>query len=82
MSNEITYPEQAKIDGIEGKIFIKSTIPKTGEAIDANVAKSVNGLLNAEALRVITEMPNWKPGMVDDKAVNVEFVIPINFKFQ
>jgi len=80
LSNEITYPEQAKLDGIEGKVFIKFTISKTGEVIDANVAKSVNELLDAEALRVISEMPNWMPGMVDNKAVMVEFVIPINFK--
>lgn len=82
LSNEITYPEQAKLDGTEGKVFIKFTINKTGEVVDAFVVEPVNELLDAEALRVISEMPNWIPGMVDDKAVNVEFVIPINFKLQ
>ncbi len=79
---EITYPPQAKTDGIEGKVFVKFVISKTGEVKNAEVVEPVNELLDAEAVRVIAEMPDWTPGEVDGKPVNVEFVIPINFKLQ
>ncbi len=80
--NEIKYPEAAKKEEIEGKVFIKFKVAKTGEVEDARVVEPVNELLDAEALRVISEMPDWTPGQIGGKAVNVEYVIPINFKLQ
>ncbi|MBN2776009.1 MAG: M56 family metallopeptidase [Bacteroidales bacterium] len=82
LSGAITYPDVAKHDGIEGKVFVEFTISKTGKVVDAKVVESVNEYLDAEALRVISEMPDWIPGETAGKPVNVKFVIPINFKLQ
>jgi protein TonB len=38
--------------------------------------------LDAEAIRVVSQMPDWKPGMQRGKAVSVEYTIPIEFKLQ
>jgi len=80
--NEIKYPEAAKKGEIEGKVFIKFKVTKTGKVEEASVLEPVDELLDAEALRVILAMPDWTPGQIDGKAVNVEYVIPINFKLQ
>ncbi|MDD4217679.1 MAG: energy transducer TonB [Bacteroidales bacterium] len=80
--NEINYPEQSKLDGIEGRVFIKFIISKTGEIINASVASSVNETLDAEALRVVSGMPKWTPGEIEGQPVNVEFVVPIHFKLE
>ncbi len=80
LSSGIIYPSKAKEDGIEGKVFIKFKVSKTGAVKDAEVIEPVDELLDAEALRVISEMPDWTPGEIDGKPVNVEYVIPINFK--
>ena len=44
-----------------------------------NVIKVVDPLLEAEALRVVSAMPKWKPGMIKGKAVRVKYNIPVKF---
>ena len=41
--------------------------------------KSVDPLLDAEALRVISAMPNWKPGKQNGKVVRVKYTVPLSF---
>ncbi len=76
----VKYPEQAKKDGIQGKVFISFTVTKTGKIEKTKVTQSVNALLDAEALRVVSSMPDWIPGEVGGKAVDAEMTLPIQFK--
>jgi len=80
ISNNIKYPEKAKIDSITGKVFLSFVVKKDGSIGDVQVIRGVHPLLDAEAARVIKMMPNWKPGKQRGKNVNVKFLIPINFK--
>ena len=81
LMQNIKYPEDAKKNGIQGKVYISFVINKQGQVTDVAVDRSVHTLLDAEALRVVSAFPNWTPGEANGKAVNVEFKIPINFKF-
>jgi len=74
------YPEDAIKNKIEGLVTVKFIIAVDGSICDAEVVKSVNPLLDAEALRVINAMPNWIPGKVDGRPAAVSMVLPINFK--
>ncbi|PKP23092.1 MAG: hypothetical protein CVU05_01170 [Bacteroidetes bacterium HGW-Bacteroidetes-21] len=76
----IKYPEDAKNKGIQGKVFVNFVVSKTGKIQDVSVAQSVNPLLDAEAVRVISSMPNWTPGEDKGKKVDVQITLPINFK--
>ena len=38
--------------------------------------------LAAEAVRVVSVMPNWTPGMQGGKPVNVQYMLPISFRLQ
>jgi len=76
------YPEIAQNDGIEGIIYIRFVITKTGDIGSTKVMCQVNPLLEEEALRVITSMPRWKSGFTDGIPVNVWYIIPIDFKLQ
>ncbi|MBI5540264.1 MAG: energy transducer TonB [Bacteroidia bacterium] len=80
IGTNIRYPTYAKEKGIEGKVFIRFIISKTGKVDSVTVLKGVYPLLDEEAIRVVAKMPDWKPGMQDGKPVNVSFHIPINFK--
>ena len=57
-------------------------INKNGEPVNFRIAKSVNPLLDQEAIRVLQLMPNWKPGTQRGKAVRVSYTVPINFQLQ
>lgn len=80
--SNIKYPQEAKEKKIQGKVYVSFVVTKTGAVADVKIKKSVNKLLDEEALRVVSTMPNWTPGKSKKEAVNVSFVLPISFKLQ
>lgn len=78
--NNVQYPEEAKKEGIQGKVLVSFTVTKTGKLEKIKVKEKVNDLLDAEAVRVVTAMPDWTPGENKGAAVDAEMTLPINFK--
>lgn len=75
----VKYPEEAKNKNIQGRVFVRFVVNKEGNIKDVKVERGVDPLLDAEAVRVVSAMPKWKPGMQRGQAVNVSFIIPITF---
>ncbi len=82
IAENIHYPEQAKADGIEGRVLIRFVVMNDGSIVNVDVAKGIGGGCDEEAVRVVKGMPKWKPAIYEGKAVNVQYCIPINFKLQ
>ncbi len=82
IDNSINYPEMAKRNGIAGSVYVSFVIDKIGKTTMAKIARGVDPSLNREAIRLIKEMPTWKPGKQRGKNVNVSFTIPINFRIK
>ena len=80
LSKNIQYPVEAMKNDVQGRVIIQFVVKKDGSISDTKVVKSVDPLLDKEALRVINAMPKWKPGMHEGKAVNVTYTIPVSFK--
>jgi len=78
----IKYPKYAKEHGIQGKVYVNFVVSKTGEVGGATIARGISPALDAEALRVVENLPQWKPGMQKGQPVNVRFTVPINFVLQ
>lgn len=79
LGENIEYPETAKTDSISGVVYITFIIEKDGTIEDVSVARGIGSGCDAEAVRVISEMPNWSPGIHGGKAVRVAYNIPIRF---
>ena len=79
LSTNISYPKEAHKKEIQGRVLVRFVVEKDGSISNAEVVKSVDPLLDAEALRVISSMPNWIPGKQNGKAVRVKYTIPITF---
>lgn len=75
----IVYPNKAKKDGIEGKVYVNFTIEKDGTINKVKVLRSVHPLLDEEAIRVVESFPKWKPGKQKGKTVRVSYNLPLNF---
>lgn len=74
------YPEAAKERGEHGQGLIQFTVGADGSIINPHVAKSTGyAELDAETLRVVRKMPNWRPGVLKGRAVPVICSLPINF---
>ncbi len=80
LSKEIKYPKEAQEQGTQGRVIVQFVVRKDGSITDAKVMKPVDPLLDAEALRVVSEMPNWIPGKQRGEAVNVRFTLPVTFR--
>jgi len=82
ISQRVKYPEQAKKEGITGLVMVSFIVNKAGKVTDVKVERSVYPLLDAEAVRVIGEMPDWKPGTQHGKTVDVRMTVPVKFSLQ
>ena len=80
LSQNIRYPKEAMEANKQGRVIVTFVVGKDGSIRDARVVKSVDPLLDAEGLRVISTMPNWTPGTQGGKAVNVKYTVPITFR--
>ena len=80
LSKTIKYPVEAEKAGKQGRVLATFVVRKDGSISDARIVKSVDPLLDAEALRVINAMPAWIPGTQSGKPVNVKYTVPISFR--
>ncbi len=80
IKTEIKYPREAQSRGMQGKVFISFVINKSGAVEQPKVIRSVDSLLDAEGLRVVSRMPKWTPATYQGKAVDFQYTIPINFQ--
>jgi periplasmic protein TonB len=76
------YPGEAVKSKIEGKIFVVFTVNEKGKIKNIKVPDPVHPMLDAEAIRVIGSMPDWKPGKQEGKPVSVQLKVPVIFKLK
>lgn len=80
INKTIVYPAAAKESGEQGKVIVSFIISSIGEICDIKVIKGVSYALNTEAVRIIQNMPNWKPASQGGAIVKSRFFLPIVFK--
>ena len=79
LSKNIKYPADAEKKKVEGKVFVAFVVDTDGKITDVSLMRKVFPSLDAEALRVISAMPNWKPGKQNGKVVRVKYTVPLSF---
>ncbi|MCR5712250.1 MAG: energy transducer TonB [Prevotella sp.] len=81
LGQNIKYPEVCEENGVQGRVICSFIVEKDGSISNIEVEKRVDPALDREAVRVIQNMPKWKPGSDHGKAVRVIYHLPINFRF-
>ena len=82
LSQSVKYPKEAFEKGIQGRVIANFVVEKDGSITEARIVKSVDPLLDAEALRVVGIMPKWAPGTQNGEPVRVKYTVPITFRLQ
>jgi TonB family protein len=82
ITSNLKYPGKAVKNKIEGNVPVNFLVTGTGKIKDVKVLKPGNALLDKEAERVISSMPDWKPGMQGGKTVGVQMQVTVNFKLK
>ena len=80
LQKNIKYPTVCQEQGIQGRVIVQFVVNSDGSIVDPQVVKPVNPYLDKEALRVVSSMPNWKPGEQRGKKVRVRFTLPVTFR--
>ena len=80
LSTNIRYPEAAHKAGTQGRVTVQFVVGKDGSIGDVKVIRGVDPTLDAEAIRVISSMPKWKPGTQKGEPVNVRYTVPVMFR--
>lgn len=80
VTSSLKYPEAAKMAKVEGKVFVRFVVDKTGEIRDAEIIKGLGFGMDEEAIRVVKAMPAWKPGRQSGRPVSVRFNLPVDFR--
>lgn len=82
LAKNIKYPKHAKENGVQGRVICTLVVERDGSISDVKVVKSVDPSLDKEAVRVLREMPKWKPGMQEGIPVRVKYTCPVTFRLQ
>lgn len=82
IAKNLKYPVVAQENGIQGKVIIRFVVDKTGKIRFPKIVRSIDPLLDNEALQVIKSLTGFIPGEKDGKKVNVYFTLPIGFKLE
>ncbi len=77
----LKYPAIEQKEHISGKCYVIFVVEKDGSITGAKILKGVTGGpgCDAEALRVVRQMPKWNPGKHKGKVVRVQLNLPIKF---
>ena len=80
LQRNVRYPAAAQQAGVQGTVEVEFVVKKDGSVSDVKVIRSVNPELDAEAVRVISAMPKWKPAEQRGTTVDARFEMPIVFR--
>lgn len=82
ISSNMHYPIVAIENGIQGKVLVQFVVNQDGSIVDTEILRGVDPSLDKEALRIVSLMPKWKPGLKKGKPVRVRFTVPLIFRLQ
>jgi periplasmic protein TonB len=79
IANNTIYPEEAKKNGIQGRVMVRFCVTEKGNVARVSVLKGTNPELDAESVRVVKTLPRFTPGRQDGKDVSVWYTLPITY---
>jgi protein TonB len=79
IQNNVIYPSDAIELNIRGKVYARFTVDSTGLVRDIKIVKGVYHSLDQEVVRVIGQMPPWRPAQIDGEAISSFYMLPVFF---
>ncbi|MCF6364882.1 MAG: energy transducer TonB [Bacteroidales bacterium] len=80
IGSNVNYPAVARENGIQGTVYLRFEVTKTGAVGKVELQKGVDPLLDEEAIKVVKKLARFKPGVQNGRKVNVWFSLPVTFK--
>ncbi|MFN7602925.1 MAG: TonB family protein, partial [Bacteroidota bacterium] len=79
----IQYPEQARKNGVEGKVYIEFVVQTDGTLSDIKLIRGVDDDIDTEALRAFYQLQaKWNPAIHQGQLVKMRMTMPIVFSLK
>jgi len=82
IARNLKYPSEAIKNGKTGKVVVTFIVNKNGKVENAKVIRGIDPALDAEVVRVVNSLPDWKPGKQRGTAVDIVYTMPFEFQLQ
>lgn len=82
LNRSLRYPRRAVQAGIQGRVIVQFVVNRDGSIGDVKLVRGIGGGCDEEAIRVVANMPAWKPGLQHGKPVRVNYKLPISFRLE
>jgi TonB family protein len=82
LAKNLRYPARAAEEDIQGTVYISFVVKTDGKITNVKLLHGIGGGCDEEALRVVSKMPQWKPGFLNGKKVDVRYNMPVHFKLR
>lgn len=82
LAESVKYPLAARETGVEGTVYVRFVVDETGKVVEPELLRGIGAGCDEEALRVVSEMPRWKPGLQTGNPVRVQFSMSISFRLK
>ena len=79
IAEKMQYPQEALADSAQGIVQVSFIVEKDGSTTEFEVLDEHHPALEVEAVRVLQQMPKWKPATQKGTKVRVEYVVPVKF---
>ncbi|MCM1075891.1 MAG: energy transducer TonB [Bacteroides sp.] len=80
INNERRYPQKAYRDGVEGRVLCSFIVNEDGTISHVSVIRGVEQSLDREAVRILSKMPAWDAGLINEVPVPVYCILPVAFR--
>jgi len=80
LKKNLKYPKVDLESRVQGTVLVSFIIEKDGSLSNFEIIRNVSQAIDAEALRVVKNSPNWEPAKLDEKPVRVRYTLPVIFK--
>ena len=83
VQNNIEYPQDAIDNNVEGVVYVRFVVDEKGKVSNVSTVGNKLGYgLEEEAIKVVSNMPEWAAGEVKGKKVKAWRTLPVNYKLE
>ncbi|MGB2457457.1 MAG: energy transducer TonB [Flavobacteriales bacterium] len=80
IQERMVYPKEAIANKETARVFVEFIVDKSGSVKDVQLKRQGKKYFDDEAIRVVSEMPKWKAGLLNGKYMSTRLFLPIVFK--
>jgi TonB family protein len=81
-NKNLKYPSEAMSDSVQGRVMVMFVVTAEGKPDQIKVVQNLGTPFEKEVVKLIEQMPLWKPATLNGKAVPSKITLPLTFQIQ